>query len=220
HGARARRNAFRQRAAADDGLMRQQGYSMLETVVAMALLLTVAAIAVSLVDSSQTSFTVEAESADMQQRLRVAAGALVNDLAMAGAGMYDGINKGPLAYYFAPVLPYRRGTSRDDPSGIFRTDAVTVMYVRSTVAQTTIATNGPSGVSADIAINSGPGCPVGDAACGFKSGMTVLTFDASGDYDPFTITSIQSNILHVQSSSGSVTSTPYVADTTSIVELT
>jgi hypothetical protein len=200
--------------------MRQDGYSMLETVVAMALLLTVAAVTVSLRDASQASFAVEAEAADMHQRLRVAAGTLSKDLLMAGAGVYQGVNKGPLAYYFAPVLPYRRGTKRDDPSGIFRADAITLMYIPSTVAQTTLATNGPSGVSADIGVNGDAGCPVGDAVCGFNNGMTVLLFDSSGDYDPFTITNIQSNLLHVDSASGNLTRTNYQSGTTRIVQLT
>ena len=42
------------------------------------------------------------------------------------------------------------------------------------------------------------GCPADDAACGFKRGMAVLLYDASGDYDTFTITDVQSNVLHVQ----------------------
>jgi hypothetical protein len=139
---------------------------------------------------------------------------------MAGAGVYQGMNKGPLAYYFAPVLPYRRGTKRDDPGGTFRTDAVTLMYVPSTVAQTTLATSGPTGVSADIGVNSDAGCPIGDAACGFKNGMTVLLFDPNGDYDPFTITNIRSNVLHVQRAAGNLTHTHYQAGTTRIVQLT
>ena len=200
--------------------MRQRGYSILETVVAMAILLTVAAVAIALVDPSEASFAAQAEAVDMQQRLRVAAGTLSNDLLMAGAGAYQGANKGPLGYYFAPVLPYRQGTNHGDPSGIFRTDAVTLMYVSPTVAQTTLATNGPSGVSADIGVNSEAGCPLGDAACGFKNGMTVLLYDASGDYDPFTITNIQSNVLHVQRTGGSLTHASYQPGTTTIVQLT
>ena len=79
----------------------------------------------------------------MQQRLRAAAGTLYKDLVMAGAGPSRGANTGSLGYYFAPVLPFRQGTSHDDPPGSFRTDTITLMYVPPTFAQTTLATAGP-----------------------------------------------------------------------------
>ena len=199
--------------------MSQHGYTVLETVVAMAILLTVVAVAIALVDPSQASFGAQTEAADMQQRLRVAAGALSRDLLMAGAGAYQGVNQGPLGYYFAPVLPYRHGTNRDDPGGIFRTDAITLMSVPPTVAQTTLATNGPSGVSGDIGVNSEAGCPLGEAVCGFKNGMTVLLYDASGDYDTFTIANVQSNVLHVERTGGSLTHADYQPNTSALVQL-
>jgi Tfp pilus assembly protein PilW len=54
--------------------VRSAGFSVIEFLVAMALRLTVAAVAIALVDPA--SFDVQLESADMQQRVRVAAGAL------------------------------------------------------------------------------------------------------------------------------------------------
>ena len=63
--------------------MSQHGYTILETMVAMAILLTVIAVAIALVDPSQASFAAQIEAADMQQRLRVAAGALSRDVLMA-----------------------------------------------------------------------------------------------------------------------------------------
>ena len=196
--------------------MRQHGFSVLEAVVAMALILTVTAVAVALVDPARATFAPQLETADMQQRLRVAAGALYKDLVMAGAGAYQGAHRGPLVRYFAPILPYRRGTDHDDPAETFRTDTITVMYVPPTMAQTTqaasaTATGAASGrqVSADIHVNSGPGCPQGDAACGFRSGMTVLLYDASGDYGTFRITKVQSNVLHADRTGATLTSADY-----------
>jgi hypothetical protein len=93
------------------------------------------------------------------------------------------------------------------------------MYVPTTVAQTTIATGGPLGVSADIAVNGDAGCPSGDAGCGFKNGMAALLFDASGDYDTFTITSVQSNVLHVERTDGSLTFADYQPNTSTLVQL-
>lgn len=199
--------------------MRQDGFSILETVIGMALMLTITGVAIALVDPGRASFAAQLESTDMQQRLRVAAGALYKDLVMAGAGAYQGANRGSLAHYFAPMLPYRKGTNRDDPVGTFKTDTITLMYVPPTVAQTTLATSGPSMVSAEIGVNWVAGCPVGDASCGFKNGMTVLVHDASGDYDTFTIADVQANVLHVQSTGSTLTYTDYPANTTTIIQL-
>ena len=93
------------------------------------------------------------------------------------------------------------------------------MYVPSTVAQTTLATNGPGTASADIGVNWAPGCPAGDLACGFKNGMTVLMYDASGDYDTFTTSNVQSSMLHVQRTGGTLTYANYPANSTTIVQL-
>ena len=92
--------------------MEQRGFSIVEAVVAIALMLTVTAAGLALVDQSQTGFAAQLEGADMQQRLRVAAGALYKDVVMVGAGGYQGANRGSLAAYFAPVLPYRQDISR------------------------------------------------------------------------------------------------------------
>jgi hypothetical protein len=194
----------------------------------MALLLTITGVAIALVEPGRASFATQLESADMQQRLRVAAGALYRDLVMAGAGSYQSANRGSLPHYFAAILPYRQGTNHDDPAGTFKTDTITVMQVPTTVAQTTVAafstfsiggTNGPHVVSADIGVNMDAGCPSGDAACGFKKGMTVLLFDRSGDYDTFTIANVQSNVLRVERTGGSLMYADYQPNTTTLAQL-
>ncbi len=200
-------------------MMGQRGFSILEAAVAMALVLVITAVAISLIEPNQAAFAAELERADLQQRLRVAAGTLYKDLVMAGAGAYQGANRGSLAHYFAPILPYRQGTNHDDPAGTFKTDTITVMYVPPTVAQTTLATNGPGAVSSDIGVNWAAGCPAGDPGCGFKSGMTVLLYDASGDYDTFAIANVQSSVLHVQRAGSTLTYADYQPNTTSIVQL-
>jgi len=80
---------------------------MLELLAALAIMLVVTAGVVVLVGASEDAFAAESEAADMQQRLRVAAGALFKDVVMAGAGVYHGERAGSLAYYFASVLPFR-----------------------------------------------------------------------------------------------------------------
>src|SRR5258708_2256815 len=116
--------------------MRQHGFSILEMIVGIALMVTIAGVAFALVDPARARFVTQLESTDMQQRLRVAAGVLYKDLVMTGAGAYQSRNRGPLSRYFAAILPYRQGTNRDDPAGTFKADTITVMYVPSTPAQT------------------------------------------------------------------------------------
>ena len=126
----------------------------------------------------------------MQQRLRVASDTLYTDLVMAGGGAYIGRQAGPLNYFFAPVLPFRDGVINADPAGTFKTGTITLMYVPSTSAQTSISQPMPD-ASAALKVNVEPGCPQNDSMCGFQPGMTVLIYDESGAYDTFTITAVQ-----------------------------
>jgi hypothetical protein len=104
-----------------------------------------------------------------------------------------------LGYFFAPVLPFRQGRLQDDPPGTFRTDAITLMLVPATTAQSTIAQPMPA-KSAELKVTEDPNCPPSkaDQLCGFKEGMSVLIYDESGSYDLFTITEVQSQALHLQ----------------------
>jgi hypothetical protein len=191
------------------------GFSMIEAVIATALTIAIGAIVLSAVDLARARFAVQPEAADLQQRVRVAAGALRSDLLMAGAGVTRGANMGPLVQYLAPVLPYRVGTSHDDPPGTFTTDTITLMYVPSTVAQTTLAAAAPETIS----IDRGPGCPAADAACGFRGGMTMLVHDGSGRYDTFIVTAVQPSGLDVARTSDVLAYTAYAPATTTVAEL-
>ena len=202
--------------------MGQSGFSLIEMAAATALTLAVTAVAFAVIDPAQAGFAAQLEAPDMQQRLRAASGSLYKELVMAGAGPSRGAGAGSLGYHFAPVLPFRVGTSHDDPPGSFRTDTITLIYVPPTFAQTTLATAGPGAAVADIGVRTGPGCPTGDVLCGFKEGMSALIFDAgdgSGAYDTFAITDAQLNVLHVERMGGSLTRTDYQPDTTAIVQV-
>ena len=185
---------------------RQAGFSLIEMLVATALLLIVTGSVFSMLNPAHGTFQAQPEAADMQQRLRVAADMVQKDFVMAGAGTYSGSMVGTLDNYFAPVLPHRVGTITPDAPGTFRANplcplscssAVTIMYVPTTTAQTTIRTDMPN-ESAELKVNAQAGCPVGDDLCGFESGMRVLIFDPSGAYDIFTITQVQGDALHLQ----------------------
>lgn len=169
---------------------REHGFSLIEMTMATGLMLVVTASVFSLMNPAQGSFSTQHEVADMQQRLRVASDSLFKDLVMAGGGAYQGPMSGPLVYFFAPVMPFRNGSADDDPPGTFRTNTITVTYVRSTVSQTELVDRGPSSNAAEIDVAAQAGCPTADPSCGFEPGMTVLLYDDAGHFDTFTITDV------------------------------
>ena len=201
-------------------MRREHGFSLLETLIAMSLMLVVTASVFSLMNPAQGSFSAQPEVSDMQQRLRVGADALYKDLVMAGNGANQGSMSGSLVYMFAPVMPFRQGSVNDDPPGTFKTDTVTLMYVPPTFAQTSLSTQGPSLNSSEVGVNPEPGCPLNkaDQLCGFEPGMTVLMYDDSGNFDVFTITNVQDQALHLQHNNDKLTYTGYNPLTTKIVQ--
>jgi prepilin-type N-terminal cleavage/methylation domain-containing protein len=174
-------------------MRREHGFSLLELMIAMGIMLTVTASIFTLMNPTSGTFQAQPEVSDMQQRLRVATDTLYKDLVMAGAGAYQGANSGSMIFFFAPVMPFRQGTVNDDPPGTFRNDIITLIYVPPTTAQTSLQrVNGNSLTnSAEIWVNADPGCPNGDPLCSFTEGMTMLMYDESGNYDTFTVTQVQ-----------------------------
>jgi Tfp pilus assembly protein PilW len=170
---------------------RQHGYSIVELVIAMGITLVVMTGVFSLVDPSRRTFLREGDAADMRQRTRVAANFLIKDLQMAGAGLYRGSYSGPLYHYVPGVFPYRRGALRTDAAGSFRDDTITIMYVPSTEAQSTLAVDLASDATA-FSVNTAT-CPPALPACGFKPGDMALVFDASGSFDTFTVISVHAS---------------------------
>ena len=174
-------------------MRREQGFSLLELMVAMAVMLTVTGSIFTLMNPASGTFQAQPEVSDMQQRLRVAADTLYKDLVMAGAGAYQGPKSGSMLFFFAPVMPFRQGTLNDDPPGTYRDDIITIMYVPPTTAQTSLARKNGNSLtnSSEIFVNPEPGCPANDPLCGFSEGMTMLMYDESGNYDTWTVTQVQ-----------------------------
>lgn len=171
-------------------MTRADGFSLVELVVAVGLMVGVTATIFTVVGASSGTFAAEPETADLQQRLRVASDTLFKDLVMAGAGVYSGTQAGALTYYFAPVVPSRQGAIDDDPPATFRSDTISLVYVPSTASQTTISEEMP-GTSPELRVNAEPNCPQHQNLCGFQSGMSVLVFDPSGAYGVFAVASVQ-----------------------------
>lgn len=91
------------------------GFTLAELLVALAITLSLMAAVFGLVQPAQGIFDAQPELADMRQRLRVGIDVLKHDLLMANA----------------PVMPYRVGRRQPDPArGVFfRPDTVSVLFV-------------------------------------------------------------------------------------------
>ena len=96
-------------------MRRDHGFSLIEVLIAMTVMLSVTAAVFSLMNPAQGSFATQPEVSDMQQRLRVGTDTLYKDLVMTGNGAYQGALSGSLLYAFTPVIPFRQGTLNDDP---------------------------------------------------------------------------------------------------------
>jgi prepilin-type N-terminal cleavage/methylation domain-containing protein len=174
-----------------------RGFSLIELLVATGLLLIVMSSVFEMMSPVHGAFRTEPESADVQQRLRVAADSLAQDLMAAGTGLSQAPGAGPLTDFFPPLLPLRQGRRLPDAAGTFKNDTVTLVRLEPAAAQTTIAEALPARTSV-VALNLGPGCPPADASCGFKSGTTVAVFDGTGAYDLFSVTAVDASGLHLQ----------------------
>jgi hypothetical protein len=176
---------------------RHGGFTIVELVIALAIMMAVMASIFRLMDPAQGMFAAQPEAVEMQQRLRVGLDVLIKDLMMAGAGIYSGSIGGPLNRAFAPILPYRIGTMGADSPGTYFTDRISVVYVPPTFAQTRIAD--PVGsILSTISVTSERGCPTADPACGFEKGMGALIMDDTGAWDTFTVSDVQGSVLQLQ----------------------
>lgn len=172
---------------------------LVEFLVTAAIAIALVAGLLSLVQPVHGMTAVQPEISDMQQRIRVATNALSGSIAMAGAGLDRGSAGGSLGRHFAPIFPYRAGRfGADPPSGIrYRSDAITILHIPKTAAQSTLRDPlGPS--AATLTVDAWPGCPVGDQACGFSAGMTVLVFDGTSAWDAFEVTGVEGATLQVE----------------------
>ncbi len=134
------------------------GFSLIELVVAMGIIMAVMAGALAALQSAYGRLGAETEAADADQRLRVAVEALSADLSRAAAIVPDG------------------------------RDVITAMCLDDGAAHTTTSAALPRH-SGDVQVNVDPGCPAGDAACGFRPGDAVVVLDGGG-FDPFEVTAV------------------------------
>jgi type II secretory pathway pseudopilin PulG len=169
--------------------MKDRGFSLVESLVACVLTLTVAGAVVAFVSPSTDVARAQPEAMDVQQRARTASDALSRDLLMAGAGVSEGPRAGALIKYFPPAIPRRLGLNGADPVNVARADTLTIVYVPPTPAQTTLSDLLEAGAT-DLRLDAGANCPIGHALCGLDEGMSVLVFDRAGFFDLFALRSV------------------------------
>ena len=168
---------------------RDTGFSLLELTIALGLTLVLTTTIFTVMQPAHGASVMQPEAADMQQRVRVAVDTLTRDLMMAGAGAYVSGHTGPLSGAFAPVLPFRRGAVGSDPAEAFKSDTITLIYVPTTAAQTTLAADF---VPASLTMQVAPcaGCPAGVNLCSFSAGMTVLAYNTAGAFQTLTVAAV------------------------------
>ena len=96
----------------------RRGFSLLELIIAIAIVVAVVGAIFKLLDPSRGLFEAERERTDVQQRIRMSTESLFRDLVMAGAGSQQ-----------PGVAPFRRGQVAPDPAGAAYTDRISVAYV-------------------------------------------------------------------------------------------
>src|SRR6185295_7755819 len=149
------------------------GFTLVELLIATAIMTTVSCAFVSLILSAQSIARTQPEAAE-QQRARMAVQALAADVARAGGGLDRGANAGPLARYL-PALEVA-------PDG-----SVTVRYLSRRSAQATLTAGLPRGETA-VAV---------DAGGGFAAGSSALVFDRTGCRDLVRVTDVTETLLVV-----------------------
>lgn len=177
-------------------LWADDGFSLLEMVVAVGLTLLITGAVFAVVNPASATSQVQPEAIDMAQRVRAGLDAIAGDLDLAGAGMSTGPSAGPLIGFFAPVIPRRIGLQRADPARTARSDVVTITFVPRSSSQTTIAGSLPQ--PAGLTVNALPNCPAGEPVCGFQTGMAALVFDETAHFDLFTIADVVDGAASVQ----------------------
>ena len=175
------------RCDADRTVQREAGFSLLETVMALALTLLVLGALFDLASPAASLNRFLPETANVQQRLRHAFERLHTDLLAAGRGTVL-VLPGPLGRFLPPVVPYRFGLRADGGEHRrARPNAVTTRSVslsRTSGSETTILSPiaGPTPV---VRLDPDPGCA--PPVCGYGARDLVLVFDEDGAWELFRV---------------------------------
>jgi prepilin-type N-terminal cleavage/methylation domain-containing protein len=164
-----------------------RGFTMVEFLIAAAVFAVLAMALLQFAELTQRLVRAQGDLADLNQRARVVASRLYQDLVMAGAGPWNGARAGSLAGIVPGVRPWRAGALAPDPELTFSGECVSILYVPDTRVVTRL-TAGMAAVAGPLVIDAGaPGCPA-NGACGFNPGdRAIVIGDAPGSFDVFTV---------------------------------
>lgn len=166
--------------------MNERGYSLVELLVSVAILLVVLGSVCRLASPAHATALVQAEMQDMHQRARVLSDRLAADLRLAGAGTIAGSPDGIVAVRVTAILPAACCGSIADPVGTERSDRLTIVYVPRGSPAGIIAADLTPGAPR-LEVPAGPTCVPSAPACGFVSGDLLVVSDAAGRSDIFTL---------------------------------
>lgn len=178
-------------------LREQSGFSLLEALLAAVILLAASALLFHFAASSERLARAQPDAADVNQRIRVAAGMIARDLFEAGAGDPHG-KLGTLANYFPPIVPARTGAELPDAELTAFPDRISIAYVPDAGWSGRLAADLPDG-SADVPLDvATPGCPSA-GVCGFSKGTRAAILNTAGlgaGHDLFSVTFAAAGLAH------------------------
>ncbi len=169
--------------------------------VALVITMMVVGATFTLAEPNRQAVSVQAETAELHQRVRTGFARLETDLRNAGVARSLGGSSPSLPR--APVVPARSVGQRRARGGSLSsvaTDAITVFQATELPRATTGSRVSSSELS--VSLVDGPGCAGLHRGCGFRPNMTVMIFDDQGQSDVLRITHASGNVLRVSPPNG------------------
>ena len=163
-----------------------RGYTLLELVIASAVLLMAAGSLLRLVSDGAARSALWNESVDLHQRSRVGMATLFAILDGAAAGT----DSGSVSRFFAAIEPKRR------TPGPVVASAITARSIPPHAPAALIASSLPPGATG-VSLTRDAGCADATVACGFEAGMVAVVFDGAGNWDTVVVQAIGPNTLTV-----------------------
>lgn len=161
------------------------GWSLIETMMALAVTLALLGALYALARPTASLTRSLPATADLQQRLRHAFDRLHADLIAAGQGT-AAIDPGPLTRLLPPVMPYRLGRRVDGREHRrARPDAITTVSVSRNAGTETTVLSPITGLGTTVQLAPRPGCA--PPACGYRVRDLVLVFDDRRAWELFRV---------------------------------